>query len=190
MSFINPFAAPLAADQLARIDRAARHILQHIGMDVQHDGVVERLRTAGAGSGPAPHCITMTPAWLDDMLARAPRHFTLCARNGHPDLEMGSGNIHFSNGARVFRMLDTISGTSRTTTLLDVARQAAMVENLSHLHIYMIACQASDVPDQYYHLNDYFHALKNTGKHVMGGYGAENGLQHMWQIATAVAGGP
>jgi trimethylamine--corrinoid protein Co-methyltransferase len=73
--------------------------------------------------------------------------------------------------------------------LRDVAHTATLVNQLENISLYIIACQAHDLEPQYYHLNDFYHALNFTCKHVMGGCDDVEGVQQMLALAQLIAGG-
>jgi trimethylamine--corrinoid protein Co-methyltransferase len=77
----------------------------------------------------------------------------------------------------------------RRTLLRDVAHTATLVDNLENIRFYIIACQAHDVPPEFYHLNDFYQSFNHTTKHVMGGCDHLEGVQQVWELATIIAGG-
>ncbi|NIR15379.1 MAG: trimethylamine methyltransferase, partial [Desulfobacterales bacterium] len=64
-----------------------------------------------------------------------------------------------------------------------------LVNQLENISLYIIACQAHDLEPQYYHLNDFYHALNFTSKHVMGGCDDVEGVKQMLELAQLIAGG-
>ena len=59
-----------------------------------------------------------------------------------------------------------------------------------NIKFYIIACQAHDVAAENYHLNDFYYAFNYTTKHVMGGCDRLEGARQVWELASALAGGP
>ena len=127
--------------------------------------------------------------WLDEFVARAPSSFVLYSRDGKNDVHVGEGKVHFANGGRVFQLLDLATGGFRRTTLKDVAHTATLVDRMDNIRFYIIACQAHDVEQDHYHVNDFFHSFNHTTKHVMGGCDNLAGAQQMWRLASCIAGG-
>jgi trimethylamine--corrinoid protein Co-methyltransferase len=80
-------------------------------------------------------------------------------------------------------------GRYRRSLLKDVAHTATVVQHLDHIRCYIVACQAHDVKPEAYHLNDFYHAMKHTTKHVMGGCDDLAGAQQLWDLACFIAGG-
>ncbi len=178
----------LGDDKIEQIDQAGRHILAHAGVRLLSEGVLKRLHEAGASVDLNEGIVRFTGEWLDEIVGNAPRMFTLYSRDGMHDLNIGSGSVYFGNGGRVFRILDMNTGGFRLTVLKDVAHTARLVNLLENIHFYIIACQAHDISSEFYHLNDFFQAFRNTSKHVMGGCDSLQGVRQMWNLACAVAG--
>ena len=179
----------LTRAEIDKIDRAGRRILKRVGVKILDHRTQEMLKVAGARVDVKADRVYFPGRWLDEMLAKAPPQFTLYSRDGKNDLHLGSGNVYFGNGGRVFQILDMSTGGYRPTILKDVVNTAHLVDRLDNIRFYTIACQAHDLDAEFYHLNDFFHALSNTTKHVMGGCDTIEGVRQLWQLATFMAGG-
>jgi len=179
----------LTSADIDRIDRAGRRILKRVGVKILDHHTQKMLKAAGAKVDFKTDRIYFSGRWLDKTLANAPPQFTLYSRDGKNDLHLGSGNVYFGNGGRVFRILDMGTGGYRPTILKDVVNTARLVDHLDNIRFYIIACQAHDLEPEFYHLNDFFHAFSSTTKHVMGGCDTPEGVRQLWQLATFMAGG-
>ena len=184
-----PFMGFLSSDQLKAVDRTSRGILARIGIAVEDDETLDRLEKSGARVDRVRARVRLPGPWLDKTLAQAPRRFSLHSRDGQNDLHLGQGSVYFAGGGRVFRLLDAKTGSYRLTRLEDVARTAALVDHLTNIRLYIIACQAHDIGESFYHLNDFYHAFNHTTKHVMGGCDTRQGVEQMWALACTIAGG-
>jgi trimethylamine--corrinoid protein Co-methyltransferase len=184
-----PFCTPLASEDLSRIDETSRRILERIGIRVMDSAFLDRLRDAGARVDYDDQRVRFETGWLDEVLSRAPSSFVLYSRDGRNDLHLGERNVYFGNGGRVFRVLDMATGGYRLTKLRDVANTAALVDGLDNICFYIIACQAHDIKPVNYHLLDFFYAMTNTSKHVMGGCTDIRGAEQAWRLASIIAGG-
>ena len=187
-----PLFAPLGAEDLKQIDRASRHILKHIGIRVLDADVLGMLKKAGADADAETRTVRFEEDWLDETLGHAPSEFVLYSRDGNNDIALGplgAGKVHFANGGRVFQILDLGTGGYRPTLLRDIVHTAKLVDKLKYIQFYIISCQAHDIGPQHYHLNDFYHALNHTSKHVMGGCDNIEGARQMWQLASIIAGG-
>ncbi|MFP3870902.1 MAG: trimethylamine methyltransferase family protein [Syntrophobacteria bacterium] len=186
----SPFCKLLSDEALRLIDQTGRRVLDRVGIRIHGNGFLDRLKkTRGVLVDEGTQRIRFDQDWLDEVLARAPSTFILYSRDGKKDLSLGEGKVYFANGGRVFRILDMATGGYRRTMLRDVVNTASLVDQLDHIHFYIIACQAHDLKPQLYHLNDFYHAFNNTTKHVMGGCDDLEGVQQMWELASFIAGG-
>ena len=180
---------PLPPEYIEEIDRTSRRILEQVGIRIPERSYLDQLGAAGALVDYGEERVRLNAKCLDDALRQAPNQFTLHSRDGRNDVHLGEGKVHFANGGRVFRILDMTTGGYRLTILRDVAHTAALVDHLEHINLYIIACQAHDLEPGHYHLNDFYHALNHTTKHVMGGCDHAEGVRQMWELASFIAGG-
>ncbi len=179
----------LSQEKIARIDRAGRTILKQTGVKILDPESLDLLAAEGAAVDREAQTARFDDDWITEKVGLAPPAFTLYSRDGENDLEMGSGAVYFGNGGRVFQILDLKTNGFRPTLLRDVAHTARLVHQLDNIHFYIIACQANDIPADHYHLNDFFYALSNTTKHVMGGCDTLEGAKEMHDLAAFIAGG-
>jgi len=179
----------LTRTEIDKIDRAGRRILKRVGVKILDRHTLKMLNAGGARVDVKKDRVYFSGKWLDKMIAKAPQQFTLYSRDGKNDLHLGSGNVYFGNGGRVFQILDMGTGGFRPTILQDVINTARLVDRLDNIRFYIIACQAHDLDPEFYHLNDFFHAFSNTTKHVMGGCDTLEGVKQLWHLASFMAGG-
>jgi trimethylamine--corrinoid protein Co-methyltransferase len=183
-----PYYSPLSSNDALMIDQAARRILDRVGVTIWDASTLEILQAAGARVDLDRQRVRFDADLLDRAVGRAPHDFKLYSRDGRNDVYLGAGIVHFANGGRVFRIQNSDGGDGRYTLLRDVAYTAALVDSLSYIDFYIIACQAHDVEPRFYHLNDFFQAFSHTTKHVMGGCDDVEGVQQVWGLATLIAG--
>jgi trimethylamine--corrinoid protein Co-methyltransferase len=179
----------LTRAEIDKIDRAGRRILKRVGVKILDPHTLKILKEGGARVNAKEGRVCFSGRWIDNVLANAPQQFTLYSRDGKNDLHLGSGNVYFGNGGRVFQILDMGTGGYRPTSVQDVINTARLVDRLDNIRFYIIACQAHDLDPKFYHLNDFFHALSNTTKHVMGGCDTFEGVKQLWHLAGFMAGG-
>ncbi len=183
-----PLYRPLPMADVRKIDRTARRILREVGICIDSPHWLDRLNATGARVDYSKRRVRFGGAWLDRMVAQAPTRFTLYSRDGKNDVPLGSGEVHFVNGGRVFRILNMKKGRYRATRLKDIANTATLVHHLENIRVYVVACQAHDVDPARYHLVDFYHAFNHTTKHVMGGCDNLAGAEQMWSLARLIAG--
>ena len=184
-----PLFRQLTPKQVRQIDENGRRILEEIGIHIVGDTVFDRLHKAGVDIDYDNSRVRFSSDCLSKLINHAPPRFTLFSQDGRNDLQMGKGNVYFGNGGRVFRILDMNKGGGyRYTLLKDVINTAILVDHLEYIRFYIIACQAHDLGPEDYHLKDFFCAFNHTTKHVMGGCDDVQGAEHVWKLASLIAG--
>ena len=128
-----PVCRLLTPEGLKRVDQTGRRILERIGIHINDSAFLDMLKTSGAKVDYDNQRVRFEDGWLDEVIARAPSRFILYSRDGQNDLHLGEGNTYFSNGGRVFRILDMSTGGYRLTMLRDVAHTATLVNHLDYL---------------------------------------------------------
>lgn len=162
--------------------------MAEVGVRITDEETLDILKSRGATIDRELERVKFDESFLEKALHDAPSQFMLCSRDGRNDLKLGEGRVHFSSGGRVFRILDLTTGGYRSTLLRDVAATATLVDKLEFIDFYIIACQAHDLEAEKYHLNDFYHSLNHTTKHVMGGCDTLAGAQQVWDLAKTIAG--
>lgn len=176
-------------DQVRAIDRAGRKILERTGMRISDREFLAKLDSSACHVDLDTGIVRFPEEFLDHYLDLAPKQFTLYGREDSNHLELGMGNVYFGNGGRVFHVLDPSAEEYRPTNLKDVAQTSQLVNALKNIDFYIISCQAHDLNPDFYHLNDFFHALNHTTKHVMGGCDTFEGAKQVWELVSFMSGG-
>ena len=105
-----PFSSLFAPEDIKHIDHAGRRILERVGVKIHCKFSLELLEKTGVQIDNNTQIARFETGWLDDTLAQAPSQFILYSRDGVNDVYMGTGRVNFSNGGRVFRILDMGTG--------------------------------------------------------------------------------
>jgi trimethylamine--corrinoid protein Co-methyltransferase len=152
----------LSRDDLLRLDAAALEVLDTVGLNVPSARARDAL--AGAGASVDGTRVTIEPALLREMVARAPRTLTLGARAGGA-LRTGSRPLLTTDGCCV-EVYDLGSGRKRATTAGDVAAIARLADAVPAIDFCWPAVSAQDRPAEVRGLHELYLAVANTGKHV------------------------
>lgn len=187
MGMSYPYFKALQPVDINAIDVKARQLIAEVGIVITSPYYRELLESKGARVDHDAEIVQIDGSVLDRFLLTAPRFFILHSRDSLNDVIVGGSKVHFGNGGRSFRILDMTTGGFRETLLRDIANSAALVHRLQRIQVYIIACQAHDVPPEYYHVHDFYHAFNNTTKHVMGGCDSLEGAQQMYDLACVIA---
>jgi trimethylamine--corrinoid protein Co-methyltransferase len=86
---------PLTEEGVAAIHKGAMRILNEIGIEFLNDDAVAHLKAAGCSV--EGQNVRFDPAFVEEMVARAPAEFTLVPRNPERALPIGGNHILFGN---------------------------------------------------------------------------------------------
>lgn len=165
-------------------------LLDRNGVRMDHPVVLERLAAAGARVDAATKRVRFPAAFLENVLAQAPRALRLCGADPRRDLEVprADGTFHVRTGTGAPFYLDPVTGEKRQTRIADVAEWARLIEGLDGIDFCPFP-SPSDVPPQTADVHALRAMLTNTGKHVwVQPYSAES-LEYLLRLAAVVAGG-
>lgn len=180
---------PLTQDQVGRIHASALRILEEVGVHVQLPEAIEVFREAGAVVD-AAECRVRIPARLvERSLSSAPSAIRLCGRFPDHDLSLEDAKVYMGTGGAAVRVVDPDTDEVRPGTLADIAKLAKLVDGLENVHFFIRPCSAQNVPADKLAVNEFYAALSNTGKHVMGAGYTLQGTRDVLQMAAQIAGG-
>ena len=100
----------LSRDEIESIHRTALTVLKEIGIDFLHDGARAMLKEAGADVDPGSNRVRFDPALIEAQIGRAPREFTLHARNPARHLTIGGRHVAFGSVASAPNAFDRAGG--------------------------------------------------------------------------------
>jgi trimethylamine--corrinoid protein Co-methyltransferase len=145
-----------------RIHDASLRILAEIGVRLEHDGIVARLRAAGAVAGTGAQEVRFPPEMVAEYLALAPRTVTLAARNGADTLlSPESASVYWTNPG--LQMLD--AGGAREATSADLAAVARLCDGLPAVQG-VLGMAMADVPPPCRDFTGLRVIAEHTRKHV------------------------
>ncbi|HXW20293.1 MAG TPA: trimethylamine methyltransferase family protein [Roseiarcus sp.] len=100
----------LSADELEAIHRASLAVLKEIGMDFLHPEAKAILKAAGADVDASSDRVRFDPALVESQIGKAPRQFTLHARNPARNLVIGGAFAAFASVASAPNAFDRDGG--------------------------------------------------------------------------------
>jgi trimethylamine---corrinoid protein Co-methyltransferase len=169
---------PLAAQDLPKIDHAARALLIDVGMSEAPEIVVEQVTSAG-GMLDADGRLHFTADMIDSALQGMARDFTLCGQD--PQQDMHPGGVYVGSCGAAPLILDLETGRYRESTLRDLYDAARLVDSLDHIHFFSRSLVARDMPDpRSLDINTAYACLAGTRKHV---FAAASQAAHVEDIA-------
>ncbi len=176
----------LSDADLERLDASALRILSQTGVSMPSAGA--RAALAAEGAEVDGERVTMSPALVRGLVARAPRQYVMGARDGR-DLATGQGSLLTTDGCCT-EIYDLHTGEKRLTTADDVAAISRVVDALDTVDFCWPSVSAQDLPAETRGLHELYLALANTGKHVQTVTVVEpHQARVAVDMAAAVAGG-
>jgi len=180
---------PLTAAGMAKINDSAMEALAVIGLSQAPKQGVELLTGAGAILGDDGQ-IRFPRALVEDMLAKAARDITLCARDPKYDLHLTGTNVHFGTAGAAVHIVDPINNSYRESTAQDLYDAARITHHLDNVHFFQRAMVCRDVPDNYdMDINTLYACLSGTTKHVGTSFSEPAHVKGCFDLLHQVAGG-
>lgn len=179
----------LSPDQLQELYDGVLHVLQVTGLEVQHEEARDILEKAGAW---VDGDRVRIPSWLvKQSLARAPRSFTLFARDGNPrhNIHIGPGRAHFGPGPTCVNFIDVDTLERRPYVKADVPLVARVVDALPNIDFCESLGTVGDVHHDLGALYEFAGMFPNTSKPIVAWSYDWDDSAAIHRIAVAEAGG-
>ncbi len=125
----------VSADELESIHEASLQILQEVGMDFLHEEAKQILKEAGADVAPDGDRVRFDRGLVEAALGKAPRHFTLHARNPARNLEIGEGWCAFCSASSAPNSADRDRGR-RPGNIEDYRAFLKLGQGLNIIHLF------------------------------------------------------
>ena len=180
---------PLTKDRVGRIHQSALRILEEVGVHVELPEAVDVFRDAGAAVDAAACRVRIPARLVERSLQSAPPSVRLYGRDDEGFLSLEDAKVHMGTGGAAVRVIDPDTDAVRPGALADVAKLARLVDGLENVHFFVRPCAARDVPAEQLAVNEFYAALANTGKHVMGAGYTLRGARDVIEMAALLAGG-
>ncbi|MFB0546935.1 MAG: trimethylamine methyltransferase family protein [Anaerolineae bacterium] len=179
----------LSDDQLEELQRAVLHVMEHIGLDVHHEGARELLEENGAY---VDGLRVRIPAYMvERALSTAPRSFTVFSREGDPqkDIHIGPGRVYYGPGPTCPYFRDPHTGEKRIYTRADAAAVAKACDALPNIDFVESLGTVGDVPSELADTYEFAEMFPNTGKPIVAWSYGLSGAEDIHKMALAEAGG-
>jgi trimethylamine---corrinoid protein Co-methyltransferase len=179
----------LSDDQLEEMFRAVLHLLEYTGLDVYHDEAREILKQAGAWVDGLR--VRLPSYMVKDALSKAPRSFTLWARDGNPkhNIHIGPGRAHFGPGPTCPNFIDVETLERRLYLKSDVPLVAKVVDALPNIDFCESLGTVNDVHHELGALYEFAGMFPNTSKPIVAWSYDRFDSAGIHEIAVAEAGG-
>jgi trimethylamine---corrinoid protein Co-methyltransferase len=176
-------------EQLRRLREATLDILDTVGVRFDSPEALEVLADHGARVDKASRVVTFPPDLVLGAMARAPRQFTLAAREPAFDLPLREGVTYATTDGSGTEVVDWRTRERRASTKADVADIARLLDYLPSLAFWwptVTSCDCAETGP----LHDLDAAWNNTVKHLQGMVMGEAAARYAVEMATVVAGSP
>ncbi|MCH1469405.1 MAG: trimethylamine methyltransferase family protein [Planktomarina sp.] len=180
---------PLTQLDMERINEAALCALEEIGLADAPQSGIDIMVGAGAILGDDGR-LRYPRALIEDMLAKANREITLCARNPKHDLHLSEKKVHYGTAGAAVHMVDVQSRSYRESTVRDLHNAARIVEHLDNIHFVQRPMVCRDVLDnREMDLNTIYACATGTEKHIGTSFTEPNFVDDAFEMLHMIAGG-
>lgn len=179
----------LSNDQLEELFNGVLHVLEYTGLEVHHEEAREILKEGGAWVDGLR--VRLPSYMVKEALAKAPRSFTVFARDGDPkkDIHIGPGRAHFGPGPTCVNFIDIDTQERRVYQKSDVPIVARMVDALDNIDFCESLGTVSDVHHDLGATYEFAGMFPNTSKPIVAWSYDKYDSADIHKIAVAEAGG-
>lgn len=180
--------APMDADAVLAVERAALDILANVGLSDAPPRAVALVTEAG-GSVSGAGRLLFPVALVVRCLKELPREVVLCGQDAQHDLTLAGARVHVGSGGAAPLIVDLETGGYRDSTLRDLYDAARLVDTLEHVHFFSRSLVARDMPDVLaLEVNTAFASLAGTSKHVCVSASTPAHVERIARMCHTVAG--
>lgn len=179
----------LSDDQLQELFEGVLHVLETTGLEVHHEEARDILGKAGAW---VDGLRVRLPSYLvKQSLNRAPRSFTVYARDGNPahNINIGPGRSHFGPGPTCPNFIDVETLERRPYVKSDVPTVAKVVDALKNIDFCESLGTVNDVHHDLGATYEFAGMFPNTSKPIVAWSYDWDDSADIHKIAVAEAGG-
>jgi trimethylamine---corrinoid protein Co-methyltransferase len=174
--------------QLDRLKQATLDVLETVGVQFQSAKALDVLAEHGVRVDRAAQIAKFSPEMVLAAMARAPRRFTLGARDESCVIEVGDGNTYCTTDGCGVEIIDFATRERRPSTKADVADVTRIQDYLSSIAFWWPTLSAGDCGETA-QLHELDAGWNNTVKHLQGMVQGEAAARYAVRMAQAMAGG-
>ena len=179
---VRPILTALTPEDIEKIKTASLEILEHTGVIIAHDYAREVLGAAGARA--EGDRIYFPPKLVMEAIAKAPRQFTIYARNPKNNITVGAGNPVLAPGYGA-PYVTLATGVKRKATYDDFIRFAKLSGSSFNMDISGgVLVEPGDISEQYRHQAMLYACIANSDKPFMGSATGEAHAQDSLRMAA------
>jgi trimethylamine--corrinoid protein Co-methyltransferase len=179
---------PLTLDRVGRIHETSLRVLEEVGVKVELEKARAVFAAGGARVNKKTKRVQIQPQLVERALHDAPPSIRLCGRTEDDDLVIEGQRTYFGTGGAAVKVLDLETHEIRPTRLKDIADFARLTQELDNIDFFVIPCTARDIATEVLPINEFYAALSNTTKHVIGPAYTPAGAREVIALGEMLAG--
>lgn len=179
----------LSDDDIRQIHNASLRILSEVGFEISFPPALDLLEQHGAVVDRSRRRVLLSRDLVSRCVEQAPEQFVFYGLEDGREITLGGGNVHFGTGGKALYVQD-LDRKRRPALLEDIVNFGRLSDELEHVDFFIIPTHAHDVNINDLDISDFYHALRATGKPVMGGIFTMEGLRDVIEMASILAGSP
>ncbi len=182
------FYRALAKKDIENIHETSIKILTEVGFEISYPPALELLQKHGAAIDYNKNRVFLRRETISRYIKQAPAEFTFYGLAEGKEIVLGGNKVHFGTGGKALYVLDQ-NRKRRPALLQDIDDLGHLSDKLEHVDFFIIPTHPHDVNINSIDINEFYHALRSTGKPVMGGIFSKEGLEKVIEMSALIAGG-
>ncbi len=178
----------LNTEEINEIHQTSIRILEEVGFEISYEPLMQILEDEGALVSWENKRVYLSRKLITRCIKQAPSEFVYYGLGDGNELHMGGDQVYFGTGGEALYVLDE-GQNRRKARLQDVTHFACLADKLENVSFYIIPVHSQDININHLDINVFYHALKNTGKPVMGGIVNPEGFHKVVELGSLLAGG-
>lgn len=132
--------------EIHEIRQTAFRILSEIGVRIEHDGMLARLKQQKGVSVEPSGVVRFSQEFVEACVAQTPKQYTLYGRGGKRTVSFGTGQMNLKTTPGDSKYADLETRTLRDAVLDDIVEAADIVDALEHINIAGCMFEPSELP--------------------------------------------
>jgi len=179
---------PLTKEEEDIVHSESIRILEEIGIKVTSSEVLLMLKDVGAEVDVKTQLVKVSEALVKEALAKAPREFSMSARDKAEDVSLPAASVQGVNDGQPTDVWDMQTQSKRKARMDDLIDLTLVCDAMPEVELYWPEVVATDIPAEVSNVHEYVASAVFTGKHVQHGAGSVEDAQALIDIASAIAG--
>ncbi len=181
----------LSREQVERVHTATLDIIESVGVRFPSARALDIWEAHGATVDRDTMIVKVPGHVIEEALKRAPRAYTLAARDRSQDLPLDGNHVFVGTDGCGVEVIDVETGERRQSCLRDVADIARVADCVEDVAFHWVAVSAQDCPPETRGLHELCAIWENSTKHVQTeSIYSEREARAAVEMAGVVAGGP